>query len=84
MLLSDEMAEQRLNDETNRLFQLAKSKLSKVQVVADLYWNALSRPPSEQELAYAMNLFAGSANPSYVLQDLAWALMNSKEFVFRN
>jgi hypothetical protein len=48
-----------------------------------LYLLVLSRPPTETEVA-AVARHAGSAklNPKQVADDLVWALINSKEFLY--
>lgn len=94
----------RLADPENRIARLAISTMSDAQVVDELYWAALSRPPSDEELAAALRLIESPTgerassvkqlllsmvrNPSNnhrvaPLQDLAWALLNAKEFLFR-
>ena len=49
----------------------------------ELFWTALSRPPSEAERARSTAHLAGAGDRRRALEDLAWALVNSKEFVFR-
>ena len=72
----------------NRLGQWLKQNSKPDQWVEELYWHALSRPPSAEEQTMALRLFEGSSPDNLsqrraVLEDLAWALLNSKEFVFR-
>ena len=54
-------------------------------MIEDLYWTALSRPPTKSEEARAVSLLEASSEKErrFVLEDLAWALLNSKEFVLR-
>jgi hypothetical protein len=55
------------------------------QLVTGLYLMILSRPPTAQELqavnAYSQN---GNLKPREAVIDLAWALMNSAEFLYRH
>jgi hypothetical protein len=49
----------------------------------ELFWSVLSRPPTPEEVAAAERLFAGASTPRAALEDLAWSLVNAKEFLFR-
>lgn len=82
-LIGDEGLAELLADEINRLKRLAGSGQSDEIIVQDLYWTALSRPPSPDEQAAALSLLKEAPDKFAALQDLAWALMNAKEFLFR-
>lgn len=90
ILLSGNEIQQRLSASGNRLDRWARSDLSDEQLVDELYWTALSRPPLTEERDAALELFALNSEPrdrllirQTALQDLAWALLNAKEFLFR-
>jgi hypothetical protein len=55
------------------------------QLVTALYLMILSRPPTAEELQ-AVNAYGQSGNlkPREAVIDLAWALMNSAEFLYRH
>ena len=84
VLLGDQGLEERLADQDNRLSKLAASKQSNEQIIAELYFVALLREPNAAELAAAKQLLEQHENRFSGLQDLAWALLNSKEFIFRH
>ena len=67
----------------NRLSDLIASKKSDDSIVEELYWAALSRSPREAERTKALRLFETAKDRRAALEDLAWALLNSKEFVLR-
>ena len=67
----------------NRLGNLASSGMSDAKMVAELYWSALGRPPFEVEALSAGALFSSAGSKRAALEDLAWALVNSKEFLLR-
>ncbi len=84
-LIGDEGLNNLLTSGANRLSRLAASDLSHGEVVEELYWHALGREPSADErdaAASLLNQAEGDRLPA--LQDLAWALLNAKEFVFRH
>jgi hypothetical protein len=106
-LISGDELQFRIGKPENRLDRLAQSGGTDEEVVDELYWTALARPPTSEEQAAALELIRNSAGNAgereefvrlmfipleippptrrlLALQDLAWALMNAKEFVFRN
>ncbi|OYP36587.1 DUF1549 and DUF1553 domain-containing protein [Rhodopirellula sp. MGV] len=95
LMLIGEGLNERIVSPSNRVTELATSDRSDNDVVEELYWSALSRPPTETEMAAATAMIAGhneqaspdengtSNNRLVALQDLAWALLNAKEFLFR-
>ena len=54
------------------------------EIVADLYYSALARPPSEQELKTALGHVATADDRREAFEDLFWAVLNSKEFLFQH
>jgi hypothetical protein len=72
-----------LSSRDNRLTSLLASGFTNQKMVEQLYWTALSRAPQPAELAKALHLLEPSEDRRSALEDLAWALLNSKEFVLR-
>jgi len=82
-LISGELANEMLTDTTNRISQfLAESKTDRA-VIDDFYHSALSRSPSDAELAAAADFIAKSPSRRAAMEDLLWGLLNSKEFLLR-
>ena len=63
--------------------RLLDQKLTPQQVIAELYLRCLSRPPTDQEQSKLSAAVAESGgDPQAALNDIFWALLNSKEFIF--
>lgn len=54
------------------------------QIIERLYIRALTRKPLYEEHASLQQLFPEGQNPKPVLDDIFWALLNSREFVFNH
>ncbi len=67
----------------NRLGRLFASGIPDTAIVEELYWTALSRPPSAIEMTSGVNLLGKADDRRGALEDLTWALLNAKEFVLR-
>ena len=72
-----------LSDSRNRIAKQIESCQSDAQVIEDLYWAALTRPPSDHEMTALLDHVRTAPDRRKGLEDVAWALLNSKEFVLR-
>ncbi len=66
-----------------RVDTLLKQKLSDEQLIEELYWWTVCRPPTEKELTISLAHFKeyeGKRNEA--AQDLMWTLLNTKDFLF--
>lgn len=62
-----------------------KAGATPAAIVEDLYLRCFSRLPSaEEKQGLAAEIAAAGDNPQPVLEDLFWALLNSKEFMFNH
>ena len=81
-VINGDRVSQKVADGKGRVAQLVAAKKPHQEIVTELYLAALSRVPSAEELAASDNLLAESPNPKVFYEDLLWALINSKEFLF--
>jgi hypothetical protein len=72
-------------EQSPKLQSLSRFRGNPHELVAGLYLTILSRFPTEEELkiidAYVQS---GSVNPRDISVDVAWALINSTEFLYRH
>ena len=68
----------KLAGEGNRIRTLVEAGKSDEQIVGELYLAALCRPPSEAEMAAAMNHIGTQTERLAALEDVCWALLNAK------
>ena len=54
------------------------------QVVASLYVRCLTRQPTAEETQKLMTIVAQAPNAQAGLEDVFWAMLNSREFVFNH
>lgn len=83
-LIGGSSLNERIRHPENRIGQLLKQHDDIHNVVSELYWTALTRPPTGTELSRIDHLIEEVKNPRIVLEDLTWALLNAKEMLFRN
>ena len=62
--------------------KLVAAKKPHDEIVDELYLAALSRLPSDDEKQASRDLLSEASAPADFYQDLLWALMNSKQFLF--
>jgi hypothetical protein len=72
-----------LSSPDNRIQQLLEVGKSNRETVEELYWWALSRPPTQAESLEMLAMTDKAENRRKALEDISWALLNAKEFVFR-
>jgi hypothetical protein len=72
----------KIRDAKSRVTLLVAAQRPHDEIVSELYLAALSRMPSEAELAASRELLAEAPSKPEFYQDLLWALINSKQFLF--
>ena len=75
--------QQLLTAPANRIGALLATTRPDAEIISELYLAALSREPSAAELDGAKRHLASNKDRRGALEDIAWALLNAKEFLFR-
>ena len=81
--ISGSLVHQLLTESGNRLDLLIRSKRPTGELVKDLYWIALSRPPTDDEVEQASRYIERAESQRIGLEDVSWGLLNSHEFLLR-
>jgi hypothetical protein len=83
-LVNGRLVQAKLADPHNRFRQALAAGRPVEELISELYLAALSRPPSAEELAAAVDQVAGAKDPASGVEDVCWALLNADEFVFQH
>jgi hypothetical protein len=70
--------------QSRRLAALVKNKVPDEQAVEELFLGSLSRLPTDKEKADAVAYIKGERNRATALQDVLWALINTREFILNH
>ncbi len=82
-LISGPLVNQAVSDPDNRLGQMLKAGMSNRAMVEELFLSALCRMPSPSEVDALAARVEAAADRRATLEDVLWALVNSKEFMLR-
>ena len=82
-LTSGPLVDQLLRRPDNRLGTLLKDGATPETTLDDLFWRFLSRPPTPAEQERFLPVLTESSTRRAAMEDLAWALLNAKEFLLR-
>ena len=93
-LIHGEGLHRKLQSESGFLSRSLKAGLSRQKVIRNLYWAALSRPPTDEEMRELLETLGPAPSPSSSgeimdaerngLVDLAHGILTSKEFLFNH
>ncbi|QDU31919.1 Bacterial Ig-like domain (group 2) [Anatilimnocola aggregata] len=72
----------KISDKQGRIAKLIKAKKSPAEIVEEIYLATLNRLPSAAERTQAEEFLTEHDNAEEVYQDLLWAIINSKQFLF--
>ena len=64
--------------------KLMESKKTPEERITDLYLRTVSRKPTKEELARLLPNFGEGSNQAQALEDVFWAMLNSREFLFNH
>jgi hypothetical protein len=80
--LNGDVVTSKIADKNGRVAKLLAASKSHQEIVDELYLAALCRHPSDAERTLSESLLKESPSPQQCYEDLLWALINSKQFLF--
>jgi hypothetical protein len=83
-LLNSTDLQSKVGNPAGRVAALLKGKGSDAELIEELYLWSFGRKPRPQEQKDVLAYLAGQQDRKAALEDLLWALLNTKEFLFNH
>jgi hypothetical protein len=83
-LINGPAVNDRLRNATNRIGKLIAAKKTDEQILNELFLVTLTRPPTQSEVSAMLGHVSAQVDKRKAWEDVHWALINSKEFLFRH
>jgi hypothetical protein len=83
-LMNSEEITGKIRDRQGTARRLARSGKPPRELIDDLYLGTLSRFPSDRERALMLQVFADAEDRQSAVEDVLWALVNTREFVYNH
>ena len=83
-MVSGELISGLMSQSGNRIVNAVSSDVSPEEFVSDLYWAAVSRPPSSEEQSALLAYIRNASDLPAAFQDVTWAVLNCNEFLLRH
>lgn len=83
-LINGPMVHSKIQSRQGNLHQWMISRRSDSEIIDSLYLAAFSRPPSGAEVQISLKHIDTGKDRTQALEDIVWAVINSKEFLFQH
>ena len=83
-IANGELLHRKVSDSRGRIATLLKAKASTEEILEQLYLSALSRKPDADEIAACREIIKSAPSRKEGLEDVLWALANTREFLFNH
>src|SRR5712671_524486 len=83
-LINGPAVNDRLRNATNRIGKLIAAKKTDREILDELFLVTLTRPPTDSEAQAMLSHVTAQMDKRRAWEDVHWALINSKEFLFRH
>jgi hypothetical protein len=74
----------KINAADGRAMTVAKKKLTDDEVIEELFLATLTRIPTAKEKSDSLDHLKGAKNRTVAIQELTWALINTREFILNH
>ena len=81
-IANGELLQRKVSDKKARVALLLKSDKTDDQIIAELYMLALCRWVTKEEIASCKQIISAASNRKEGMEDVLWALCNTREFLF--
>jgi hypothetical protein len=83
-MINGPVVHNKLRSDKGRMARMIAEKKSDEVIITSLYLAALARKPADAEMAAATKHIGNSKDRRLALEDVGWAVLNSKEFLFQH
>ena len=83
-IANGEVLQRKLTDETGRVASIVKRHLKETAAIREVYLATFSRLPSDDETKGCLDIIRRSADRKQGMENILWALCNSREFLFNH
>jgi len=83
-LINGPTINEKLRNPNNRIGKLLAQKLTDTDILSELYLVVLTRPPLDSEVKATLDYVGKAKDRRKAWEDVLWALLNAKEFLFRH
>ncbi|RLS56640.1 MAG: DUF1553 domain-containing protein [Planctomycetota bacterium] len=84
LLSNSDEVENKIADGNGRAKKLVDAQRSPAEIVEEIYLAAYSRPPRPDERTSASSYIEVATDRNKAVQDLVWAILNSREFMYNH
>ncbi len=83
-LMNSDFVQNKIVSGTGRVAKALAAKRSDEETIREFYLSTFCRPPSAVETQQAQKVITSAPTRKEGLEDLMWALLNSREFIFKH
>ena len=83
-MINGPVVHNKLRADNGRIATMIKDMKPDEEIIASLYLAALARTPAAEEMTASKTHIAAQTDRRQALEDVGWAILNSKEFLFQH